>query len=80
MDDEESKKTAEQMEKDYGITIEEMNEQYGEASVRESIALSRVMDFIIENAEVNTTAITSDEKDGILTDEDGTENEENAEE
>lgn len=73
LDDEGSKKTAEQMEKDYGITIEEMNEQYGEASVRESIALSRVMDFIVENAEVNKTAITSDEKDGILTDEDDTE-------
>lgn len=88
LDDEGSKKTAEQMEKDYGITIEEMNEQYGEASVRESIALSRVMDFIVENAEVNKTAITSDEKDGILTDEDdaeltdedNTENEENTEE
>lgn len=88
LDDEGSKKTAEQMEKDYGITIEAMNEQYGEASVRESIALSRVMDFIVENAEVSKTAITSDEKDGILTDEDdtkltdedNTENEENTQE
>lgn len=80
MDDEESKKTAEQMEKDYGISIEDMNEQYGEASVQESIALTRVMDFIIDNAEINTTATTSDEKDGIITDEDDTENEENAEE
>lgn len=80
LDDEESQKTAEQMEKDYGITIEEMNKQYGEASVQESIALSRVMDFIVENAQINSTAVTSDEKDGILTDEDGTENEDNTEE
>lgn len=71
LDDEESKKAEEQMEKDYGMTMDEMIEQYGEASVRETIALSRVMDLIMDNAEVDTIADSSDGKEGILTDEDG---------
>ncbi len=71
LDDEESKKAEEQMEKDYGMTMDEMIEQYGEASVRETIALSRVMDLIIDHAEVDTIADSSDGKEGILTDEDG---------
>lgn len=70
LEDEESKKTEEQLEKDYGATMEEMNKQYGEASMRETIALSRVLDFIIDNADVETKAGSSDEKEGILTDED----------
>lgn len=80
LEDEESKKAEEQMEKDYGMTLEEMNEQYGEASVKETIALSRVMDLIMDNAEIETKAGSSDEKEGVLTDEDGTEDEENTEE
>lgn len=71
MDDEDSKKTREQMEKDYGMSMDELNEQYGESTVTETVALTRIMDFIIDNAEVETTAYSADDKEGILTDEDG---------
>lgn len=60
---------AEQMEKDYGMSIDELIDQYGETSVKESVALSRVMDFIMDNAKINTVAGSSDGKDGVLTDE-----------
>lgn len=74
-------KTVEKMEKDYDMTVKDMIEQYGEDTVKETVALSRVMDFIIENAEINTIAGSSDGKDGILADEDNGENDtENAEE
>ena len=69
------------MEKDYGMTLDYMIEQYGESTVKETIALTRVMDYLIENAEINTIAGSSDGKDGILADEGQTEDEsENTEE
>lgn len=75
MDDEESQKAKEQMEEDYGMSMDELNKQYGESTVTETVALTRIMDFIINNAEVNTTAYSADEKEGILTDEDVDESE-----
>ncbi|MCI9546283.1 MAG: trigger factor [Lachnospiraceae bacterium] len=80
LSDEEMKKTADQMVKDYDMTLDELAEQYGEQSVRENVALTRVMDFIVENAEVNTVAGASDGKEGILIDEDSAEDEEETEE
>ena len=65
----------EQMEQDYGMTVDDMIEQYGEGTVKETVALSRIMDFIVENAEINTIAGSSDGKEGILADEDNGENE-----
>ncbi len=65
----------EQMEQDYGMTVDDMIEQYGEGTVKETVALSRIMDFILENAEINTIAGSSDGKEGILADEDNGENE-----
>lgn len=70
MDDEDSQKTREQMEKDYGMSMDELNKQYGESTVTETVALTRIMDFIIDNAEVETTAYSADDKEGIQTDED----------
>ncbi len=75
MDDEDSQKAKEQMEEDYGMSMDELNKQYGESTVTETVALTRIMDFIINNAEVNTTAYSADEKEGILTDEDVDESE-----
>ena len=81
LDDEGCQKAASQMEKDYGMTLDDMIEQYGESTVKETIALTRVMDYLIENAEINTIAGSSDGKDGILADEGQTEDEsENTEE
>lgn len=81
LDDEGCQKAATQMEKDYGMTLDDMIEQYGESTVKETVALNRIMDYIIENAEVNTVAGSSDGKDGILADEDESEDEsENTEE
>ena len=75
MDDEDSQKAKEQMEEDYGMSMDELNKQYGESTVTETVALTRIMDFIINNAEVKTTAYSADEKEGILTDEDADESE-----
>lgn len=80
LSDEEMKKTADQMEKDYEMTLDEMAEQFGEDAVRENVAISRVMDFIVENAEINTIASSSDGKEGILIDEEDAEDEEKTEE
>ena len=80
LSDEEMKKTADQMEKDYEMTLDEMAEQFGEDAVRENVAISRVMDFIVENAEINTIANSSDGKEGILIDEEDAEDEEKTEE
>ncbi len=80
LSDEEMKKTAEQMEKDYEMSLDEMAEQFGEDAVRENVAISRVMDFIVENAEINTVANSSDGKEGILIDEEDAEDEEKTKE
>ncbi len=80
MEDEDAKKAEEQMESDYGMTIEEMNEQYGEAAVKETLALTRIMDFIVDNAKVEGDTDTSDEEDVVDTDEEDAGDEEKAEE
>lgn len=80
LSDEEMKKTAEEMEKDYEMSLKELSDQFGEAAVRENVALARVMDFIVDNAKINTVAASSDGKEGILIDEDSAEDEEKTEE
>lgn len=80
LSDEEMKKTAEEMEKDYEMSLKELADQFGEAAVRENVALARVMDFIVDNAKINTVAASSDGKEGILIDEDSAEDEEKTEE
>lgn len=80
MEDEDAKKAEEQMESDYGMTLEEMNEQYGEAAVKETLALTRIMDFIMDNAKVEGDTDASDEEDVVDTDEEDAGDEEKAEE
>lgn len=80
LSDAEMKKTADQMEKDYEMSLDEMGEQFGKDAVRENVAITRVMDFIVENAKINTIANSSDGKEGILIDEEDAEDEEKTEE
>ena len=75
LEDEGCQESVAKMEKDYGISLDDMIEQYGENTVKETVALTRVMDYIIENAKVNTVAGSSDGKEGILADEDENETE-----
>lgn len=75
LEDEGCQESVAKMEKDYGISLDDMIEQYGENTVKETVALTRVIDYIIENAKVNTVAGSSDGKEGILADEDENETE-----
>ena len=75
LEDEGCQESVAKMEKDYGMSLDDMIEQYGENTVKETVALTRVMDYIIENAKVNTVAGSSDGKEGILADEDENETE-----
>lgn len=69
LDDEQSKALLEEMVGNYGAaSVEEMVSTYGQKTVDESVGLSRVCDFIIENATVESVVATEDSKEGIRVD------------
>ncbi len=53
-----------------GLTLEELKEQYGEQAVNEAWGVMIAGDFIMENAKVTESLVTSDGKDGYDADAD----------
>ena len=74
--DEKSEEARKELEANYGVDdISDLLKEFCQETVNQSIALTRVTDFIIDNAKVESSIKTDDDKQGF--DADAVENEEN---
>ena len=74
--DEKSEEARKELAANYGVDdISDLVKEFGQETVNQSIALTRVTDFILDNAKVESSIKTDDDKQGF--DADAVENEEN---
>lgn len=74
--DEKSEEARKELEANYGVDdISDLVKEFGQETVNQSIALTRVTDFVLDNARVESSIKTDDNKQGF--DADAVENEEN---
>ena len=74
--DDRSEDAKKELAANYGVDdISDLVKEFGQETVNQSIALTRVSDFILDNAKVESSIKTDDDKQGF--DEDAVENEEN---
>lgn len=74
--DEKSEEARKELEANYGVDdISDLVKEFGQETVNQSIALTRVTDFVLDNARVESSIKTDDDKQGF--DADAVENEEN---
>ena len=74
--DEKSEEARKEQEANYGVDdISDLVKEFGQETVNQSIALTRVTDFVLDNARVESSIKTDDDKQGF--DADAVENEEN---
>ena len=74
--DEKSEEARKELAANYGVDdISDLVKEFGQETVNQSIALTRVTDFVLDNARVESSIKTDDDKQGF--DADAVENEEN---
>ena len=68
--DERSEEAKKELAANYSVDdISALAEEFGQETVNQSIALTRVTDFILDNAKVNTFIKTDDDKQGLAVEE-----------
>ena len=74
--DDRSEDAKKELAANYGVDdISDLVKEFGQETVNQSIALTRVSDFLLDNAKVESSIKTDDDKQGF--DADAVENEEN---